>query len=130
MSMASALEVRVPLLDNAIVDFLTRLPSDFKLRGFNKKYLLKKSMSGLLPQEIIHRQKSGFSIPLYGWLRNELKNMTLDLLSPARIKSQGLFDTKYIENLLKEHYSGKKNNAYSIWGLLSFSLWHQAFIER
>ena len=131
MSMANALEVRFPFLDNIVVEFLTKLPSSFKLGGFFKnKYLLKKGVASLLPREIIHRHKSGFSIPLYSWLKGELKDMTLDMLSASRIKRQGLFDAKYINNLLEEHYSGKKNNTYSIWGLLTFSLWYDLFIER
>lgn len=131
MSMASSLEVRVPFLDNNVVEFLTGLPSDLKLRGFLKrKYLLKKSMIGLLPNRIIHRRKSGFSVPLHNWLAGSLKDMTLDLLSPSMIKRQGFFNPEFVANLLKEHYDGKKNNVYSIWGLLTFSLWHEAFIEN
>lgn len=125
-SMFNSLEVRAPFLDHQLVDFVNSLPSNLKLKGFsNVKYLLKETMRGKLPTDIIDRPKKGFGIPLSLWLRNELKPLCGDLLSESNLKSQGIFDAAYVQNLKDDHFAGKKNNRKELWNLLVFQMWYQ-----
>ncbi|HWH76489.1 MAG TPA: asparagine synthase (glutamine-hydrolyzing), partial [Candidatus Binatus sp.] len=128
-SMANGLEVRSPLLDQAVVEFACHLPSRFKLHGLTSKYLLKKSAQGLLPEEIIYRQKKGFGIPLAKWLNGELKSFMLDNLSEDRIRRQGLFDYAYVKRLIDEHLGMVKDNREPLWTLLMFQTWHDRYLN-
>jgi asparagine synthase (glutamine-hydrolysing) len=128
-SMANGLEVRSPLLDQAVVEFACRLPSRFKLRGLTPKYLLKKSAEGLLSKEIIQRQKKGFGIPLAHWLTTDLKSFMLDNLSDARIRRQGLFDPAYVKRLIDDHLGMVKDNREALWTLLVFQTWHERYLS-
>jgi asparagine synthase (glutamine-hydrolysing) len=127
-SMAASLEVRAPYLDREFVECVNRLPSKFKLHGLIRKYLLKKSLQRKLPGDILHRKKKGFGIPLAEWLKGELKPILLDVFSPARIRREGLFDVGMIETLLREHFSGEKDNRKPIWTLLMFEMWRERFV--
>jgi len=129
-SMANSLELRVPMLDHNVVEFAASIPPELKLNGFQKKYILKKAMEPLLPKKILYRKKKGFSIPAPSWLRNELKEMVLDVLSPAQLKRTGFFNPEYVKELLNQHFHGVKDNSRPIWGLLTFMLWHRTFMER
>ena len=129
-SMANSLELRVPMLDHNVVEFAASIPPELKLNGFQKKYILKKAMEPLLPKKILYRKKKGFSIPASSWLRNELKEMVLDVLSPAQLKRTGFFNPEYVKELLNQHFHGVKDNSRPIWGLLTFMLWHRTFMER
>jgi len=128
-SMANGLEVRSPLLDQAVVEFACRLPSRFKLRGLTPKYLLKKSAEGLLSKEIIQRPKKGFGIPLAKWLTTNLKSFMLDNLSDARIRRQGLFDPAYVKQLIDDHLGMVKDNREALWTLLVFQTWHERYLS-
>jgi len=128
MSMANSLEVRVPFLDHELVEFSFTIPSQFKLRRFTTKYILKKAASSILPREIIKKKKEGFSIPIKNWLRNEIKEYAESILlsdSPAL----EYFNKKYIEKLIYEHNKNKKDNSHKLWALLNFVLWHKNYIE-
>ena len=129
-SMYTALELRAPLLDYRVVDFANSLPDEFKMRGFTTKYLLKKLMAGRLPQHIINRRKKGFGVPIADWLRGPLQPFMEELLSKERIRSQGLFNERYVEQLKSEHLSGKKDNHKPLWTLLMFEWWHQNWIAQ
>jgi len=129
-SMANSLELRVPMLDHNVVEFAASIPPELKLNGFQKKYILKKAMEPLLPKKILYRKKKGFSIPAPSWLRNELKEMVLDVLSPAQLKRTGYFNPEYVKELLNQHFHLVKDNSRPIWGLLMFMLWHRTFMER
>jgi len=126
-SMAVSLEVRAPYLDVEFAEHVNRLPSRFKLRGLTRKYLLKKSLERKLPNDILYRKKKGFGIPLAKWLKGELKPILLDVFSPTRIKAEGLFDPGAIEILLRDHFSGQKDNRKPIWTLLMFEMWKERF---
>ncbi|MFB3041364.1 MAG: asparagine synthase (glutamine-hydrolyzing), partial [Candidatus Poribacteria bacterium] len=129
-SMANSLELRVPMLDYKVVEFAASIPPGLKLNGFQKKYILKKAMEPLLPKQILYRKKKGFSIPASSWLRNELKDMVLEFLSPAELKRTGYFNPDYVKELLNQHFHGLKDNSRPIWGLLTFMLWHRTFMEQ
>jgi asparagine synthase (glutamine-hydrolysing) len=127
MSMANSLEARVPFLDHEFVEFSATISPDLKLRGLITKYILKRALSQLLPKEIIHRKKQGFSIPMKNWLRDELRNMMLGVLSRERIIEKGYFNYEQVNKLIQQHLEGKRNNAHKIWAIMTFELWHELY---
>ncbi len=122
-SMYASLEVRAPFMDVEVVEFINSLPNDLKRRGFNGKYLLKEVMRGKLPDAIIDRPKKGFGIPLSDWLRNELRPLCEEVLSPTRIAQEGLFSSATVERLKREHFSKRANHRKLLWSLMVFHLW-------
>lgn len=128
-SMANGLEVRSPLLDKEVVEFVCRLPMEYKLNGFKTKYLLKKAAEGLLPRRIIYRQKKGFGIPLAKWLTGQLKGFMLDYLGQERIERQGIFNYPYVKQLIDEQLARKKDNRELLWTLLIFQAWYEKYIS-
>ena len=129
MSMAASVEVRVPFLDNDVVDFAATLQPDFKVRGFTGKYLLRRAMNGVLPREVLHRGKAGFGAPIRAWLHHDLRDMVGDLLSKERLQRRGLFDPDAVQRLVGDNQRGKEDNSYQIWALLTLELWMQTFLE-
>jgi asparagine synthase (glutamine-hydrolysing) len=129
-SMAASLEVRVPFLNREVVQFTNDLPLDLKLHQLKGKFLLKKTMQGRLPKEIIQRPKKGFNMPVAYWLSKDLKEVMLDMLSESSIKRQGLFSYDYIRQLTDEHFEQRKDNRKLLWTLFMFQMWHRSYIER
>lgn len=129
LSMAASIETRVPLLDNAVIDFMNSVPPSLKLRGLNQKYILKKAMEDILPHEIITRRKAAFGLPVRSWLRNELREMVRDLLSEKRVRERGLFRHQAVARILEENQSGARDHTLFIWSLLTLELWQQTFID-
>lgn len=123
-SMAASLECRAPLLDQQLVEFVSSLPYGFKLKGSSMKHILKKAMDPLLPRGVAHRSKKGFGIPVAQWFKGPLKDHLMDLLSPKKIKNEGLFNPHYISNLVDEHMSGHADHRKKLWTLFIFQLWH------
>jgi asparagine synthase (glutamine-hydrolysing) len=123
MSMAVSLETRGPFLDYTLVEFAARLPASLRMRGITGKYLLKRAMQDVLPRQIIHRPKLGFNMPYKNWLRSELRDLLQDVLSPTRLRQQGLFYAPYVQLLVREHLSGSRDHAHKLWQLLMFQLW-------
>lgn len=130
MSMAHSLEVRPPFLDHEIVEFAARLPERFKIRGRRQKYLLKLLMRDRLPPDILSRKKVGFDIPAHDWLRRELKPLLLDVASPAALARTGLFRRGAVEKLMQEHFEGRINIGFHLWGLLILLLWMEKWQIR
>ena len=124
-SMYTSLEVRAPFMDVEVVEFINSLPDDLKRRGFNGKYLLKRVMRGKLPDAIIDRPKKGFGIPLSDWLRKELRPLCEELLVPAAIQRDGLFEPAFVERLKREHFERRANHRKLLWSLMVFQLWRQ-----
>jgi len=129
MSMANSLEIRVPFLDHNFVDFATSIPSFLKLKGLRTKHILKKTMGLHLPREAIHRPKIGFDIPLGVWIRNELRDFTLSVLSPSNLKNHGFFNDSYIKKLLEEHFEGLHNHRQLLWPLIIFQFWYDEYMK-
>jgi len=131
-SMAASLETRAPFLDHTLVEFLTRLPLDLKLRGqsgrWTGKYILKRAMRGVLPDDVIKRPKKGFGMPVAKWVKGELRPLVRDTLSPDRLRRRGLFNADYVQRLLDEHERGVSDHRKLIWTLLMFELWPLAAI--
>lgn len=130
MSMAVSLEARVPFLDHGVVEYAFSIPASLKLRGFTRKYILRKAVSRLLPQSILARGKEGFSIPMKNWLRGELRPMMMDLLSPGRLQRQGWFEPDYVQQLIAEHLAERANHSHRLWPLMVFQLWCDRYLHR
>ena len=130
MSMLNSLEVRVPMLDHVFVEWVTGLPSEWKLRGNQQKYILRKLAERVgVPREALYRQKQGFSLPLVHWMRNELKEMVMTLLEP-RTLNRGYFVADGVRKLMDDHLVRGRGNTARIWRLLMFELWHRNFLEK
>lgn len=129
-AMAVSLETRAPFLDPRVAQFAASLPLEYKLRGNSGKYILKQAMKDLLPAEILNRPKKGFGIPIAAWLKGRLNPLMHDLLSPARLKDQGLFNPEFVRQLIYEHESGKASHHKQLWTLLVFQLWHDRFMAH
>ncbi len=127
MSMATSLEARVPFLDHRVVESSFKIPGNLKLNGRNSKFVLKRTMKNLLPEQILHRDKQGFSIPIKNWIRNELRPLMLDVLHPDKLKKQGIFDQTFVSKLVNEHLRGSENHSHRLWALMMFELWHDQF---
>lgn len=125
-SMQHSLEVRAPFLDRDVAEFVARLPIRFKLRGLQRKFLLKKAFAKLLPDKILHRNKRGFQIPVAEWLRGRLRPLMEDLLSPDALKGNGFFREAYVRQLMDEHLTGRHDNRVPLWTLMVFQLWWRA----
>jgi asparagine synthase (glutamine-hydrolysing) len=130
MSMATSLEARVPLLDHKLIEFVTQMPSSFKLKGLETKHIFKKAMEGIVPKEILYREKQGFGVPINEWINVQLKERILETLNDKRTLERGYFDPKYIQSLLDEHASGRRDHSHSLWLLLMLELWHREFVDK
>ena len=128
-TMAHSLEARSPFLDHSLMEFVASLPSNFKLSGMRKKHLLKRMLRGQVPDGVLHRPKMGFSVPLARWFREELHEMTHDIILSPRASGRGYFQPKVIATLLEEHCTGQKDQAENLWALLILELWHRTFID-
>jgi asparagine synthase (glutamine-hydrolysing) len=124
-SMAHSLEARVPFLDPIVTGFAFALPTKHKVRGLQKKVLLRKAAEPLLPKRIVWGKKRGFSIPAAAWLRGELEPFARDTLSADALRRQGFFRHEAVTRLLDEHVAGKQDWSRQLWGLLAFTLWFE-----
>ncbi|WP_300706819.1 asparagine synthase (glutamine-hydrolyzing) [uncultured Desulfovibrio sp.] len=125
-SMLCSLEVRAPFLDRDAAEFVARLPIRHKLRGFKRKYLLKRAFADVLPPEILHRNKRGFQIPVADWLRGRLRPLLEDMLAPARLREQGILDPQAARRLMDAHFSRRQDLRKPLWTLLVLQLWLEA----
>src|SRR5215213_659263 len=128
-SMAVSLEVRAPFLDPRVAEFAASLPCNYKLRGQKTKYILKKAVKEMLPSFVTRRGKKGFGVPVAEWLKEKLRPLARDLLSPERVRRAGVFNANYVARLQNEHERGVANHRKLLWTLLMFELWHESFVE-
>ena len=128
-SMAVSLETRAPFLDPRIGEFAASLPLNYKLRGAKGKFILKRSLEGLLPGSVLTRSKKGFGIPIAEWLKDRLNPMMHDMLSAERLNAQGLFRHQYVATLIDEHERGVASHHKQLWTLLVFQLWYDRFLD-
>jgi len=130
MSMATSLEVRVPMLDHEFVEWITSLPVDWKFRAGTRKQILKKLAERIgIPSEVIHRRKQGFQLPLVEWMRDELKARFWNVLLEPRTLQRGYFKPSAIQDLIDEHVQGRRNRSGLLWRMLVLELWHRNFME-
>ncbi|MCX8006022.1 MAG: asparagine synthase C-terminal domain-containing protein, partial [Burkholderiaceae bacterium] len=119
-SMAHSLEVREPLMDHPLVEWLASLPSELKMRGGEGKWLLKRALEPHLPHAVLYRPKMGFAVPLASWFRGPLRQRVRDALLGQRLARTGLFNPAYLEHLVTRHESGARDYSAPIWALLMF----------
>jgi asparagine synthase (glutamine-hydrolysing) len=128
-TMAHGLEGRSPFLDHRVMEFAAKLPVSLKLRGREKKYILRQAARTLLPGELLDRPKKGFSVPLARWFRGALKGMAFDVLLSSSAASRGIVSRQGVEQLLRDHAEGRYNWHVQIWTLLMMELWFREFID-
>jgi len=125
-SMANSLEVRAPLLDHKLIEWISGLSPDLKLRGREGKYVFKKAMEPLLPDDILYRPKMGFGVPLAAWFRGPLRQRVRDALLGPTLAQTGMFEEKYLRELVDQHQSGMRDYSASIWSVLMY----EAFLRK
>jgi asparagine synthase (glutamine-hydrolysing) len=129
-SMAHSLEVREPLMDHELVDWLATLPTSHKVRGKEGKYIFKKSMESHLPDAVLYRPKMGFSVPLARWFRGPLKQRVRDALLGPRLAETGWFNRPYLEHLVDAHTAGQRDYSASLWTLLMFEAFLRNVVDK
>lgn len=129
-AMSVSLETRVPFLDRDVVEFAARVPASMKVRSGRGKWLVRQVLYRHVPPALVDRPKTGFSIPMDDWLRGPLKSWASDLLAPARLRQQGLFNDKRVAQMLGEHMSGQHNHGYWLWNVLMAQAWHDEWCTR
>ena len=126
MSMASSLEVRVPLLDHKFVEYMAGLPGDWKLKGMRTKHVFREALNGMLPDNIVNRGKQGYSLPVKNLLRGQLKEYMIDLLNNSSIIKETM-DIDFVNHLIKEHDDMVHNHNHVLWALINIAIWQQKF---
>jgi asparagine synthase (glutamine-hydrolysing) len=129
-SMRCGLEVRAPFLDHALVELAGEMPGDLKLRRMTTKYLLKRSLRGLVPAAILARRKQGFGVPIGAWLRGPLRAPLEEALSPQRVARVGLFQRGAVGRLVRDHVDGRADHRKILWSLFVFDRWREHYLPR
>ena len=113
-----------------MLEFASRLPLRFKLRGLTRKFLLRQAFKDLLPPAVLHRRKKGFNMPVAKWLTGPLRPLAADLFSETRLKRVGLFNAGYVQTLLADHLAQRQDNRKLLWTLLVFELWREKWFNN
>ncbi|HPO15547.1 MAG TPA: asparagine synthase (glutamine-hydrolyzing) [Candidatus Hydrogenedentes bacterium] len=129
MSMAHSLEARVPLADHKLVELLARMPSRLKVRGTQGKVLMRQSMAGRLPEEVLHRKKAGFNPPMGVWLNTQLRPRVDEYLSEAVIQQRGLFNPAPIQAMIQDHRASRRDYTWHLWALLLLEEWFRNYLD-
>ena len=127
-TMSVSLEGREPLLDYRIIEFVSRLPSEYKIRNGEKKWLLKQIAHKYLPKDLMDRPKKGFAVPIFEWFKDELKEYLIYYLSEKRLKEIGILNYKEVLKIRDEYLNGKKINIQKLWFLLIFEMWRERWL--
>ena len=125
-SMAHSLEVRVPLLDHKFVEWISSLPPQLKLQGTEGKYIFKKSLQPYLSEDILYRKKMGFAVPLASWFRGPLRERVQNAVLGEKLASTGIFEHKFLQQIVEQHQSGRRDYSAPIWSILMF----ESFLQR
>jgi asparagine synthase (glutamine-hydrolysing) len=128
-SMAVSLEVRCPLLDHRVVEFALRLPSALKVRGHERKWLLRQVLDRYVPRALSERPKMGFGVPIGEWLRGPLLDWAEDLLDETRLRREGFLDARGVREIWRQHRIGWRDRRYLLWNLLCFQAWREEYGE-
>ena len=130
VSMANGVEVRVPFLDPELIALAGRLEPGLKQRGATGKWVLRKAMANYLPHDVIYRSKAGFGAPLRHWLRNQLRPLVDDVLSPGSLGSRGLFDPEQVQQLVDLNAQRRVDATYSIFSMICIEMWCRMFVDQ
>ncbi len=128
-TMANGIEARVPLLDEQIASFVVGLPSGLKVRGRQKKLLLRRAMRGRVPKAVLDGPKTGFGVPYSAWLRGPLYGFAREAVGDARFAEQFGFDRVMLETTMDEHRSGRRDRGFMLWKLLQLALWSREYLS-
>jgi asparagine synthase (glutamine-hydrolysing) len=129
MSMAHSIESRVPLLDNDVLQFAAALPAAIKIKNGRRKHVLKEVAATLLPREILDRKKQGFGVPLGVWFRGNLRELFADALMSTSALQRGYFEPSFVNRLVAEHLSGRRDHTLQLWQLVVFERWHREYVD-
>jgi asparagine synthase (glutamine-hydrolysing) len=130
MSMAHSIESRVPLLDHEVVTFAASLPADMKIAYGQRKRVLKLAAARVLPAEVLTRRKRGFGVPIGAWFRGPLRGLLTDALQSARARQRGYFESRFVDRIVAEHLSERRDHTSRLWLLLMFELWHRRYLDQ
>lgn len=130
MSMATGVEVRVPFLDQDLVEFAAQVPDQFKLHLNHGKWVLRQAMARYLPEEILHRPKTGFGAPLRRWIQHDLRSLMLEVLSRESLKKRGLFVPEEVHRLIAENDRGIRDSSYTLLSLMCIEIWCRSFLDK
>lgn len=127
--MSISLEGREPLLDHRIIEFVAQLPEHLKMNGGNKKYLLKQIVHDYVPKEMMERPKMGFGVPVFAWLRSDLRHYAEEFMSDASFEKHGLFKMDGVKHIIQQFYKGDRNYNSLFWYLLMFQMWYKKWMD-
>jgi asparagine synthase (glutamine-hydrolysing) len=128
-TMAYGLEARSPFLDHELMQLAASIPAEMKVRGAQKKWILREALRGTLPDDILDRPKQGFSVPLSTWLRTDLRDWSREILLDPSSLDRGYFEPAALRRVLDRHQAGVDDDAKRIWSLLMLELWHREFMD-
>ena len=128
-TMSVSLEGREPLVDHRLVEFSARLPIEYKFDGITTKRIFRDIVHQYIPKKIMDRPKSGFTLPINSWLRNELSYLLDDFLDNSALHKTGIFDVKYVEFLVLQYRKEKLYDDSIIWKILQFQMWFARWIS-
>jgi asparagine synthase (glutamine-hydrolysing) len=129
-TMASSLEARSPLLDPEFISLAAVIPSRLKYRKGMSKYIMRRALRGILPDDILNRPKKGFGIPIGEWFRNKFRDMLLDTLSPRNVKAGGILRPAAVQRLIDDHLAGRRDNRKPLWTLFMFEQWREHWLNN
>lgn len=129
ITLSNSLEARVPFLDHKLVEFTMSIPEEWKTRDGRAKYILKKAVEGWIPDHVINRKKMGFAAPMAEWLRGEFGHQVEKTIAASRLLDRPFFKRDHVDELLREHRSGARNNAVKVWTLFNLVAWYDYWIE-
>lgn len=126
MTMAHSIELRVPFLDREVFDFAAKIPHEYRIVGKSTKHVLRQAVSRILPKEIYDRPKLGFPVPYRQWLRSDLRDFVWDAISSV----DGMINRSYLQNIMEEHCTGKRDWGRELWTAMTFIIWHKKHREK
>ena len=129
-TMSVSLEGREPFLDQHIIEWVAKLPVEYKIYNGQRKYILRKIVHQYVPEKLMDRPKMGFAVPVNNWLRGVLEPLVDEYLSESYIRKQKIFDYQYIERVVNSYFEVKKENDYKIWYLLMFQMWYARWMNH
>jgi asparagine synthase (glutamine-hydrolysing) len=127
MSMAHSLEVRCPLLDHELAELAATIPTAWKMRNGQGKAILLDAIGDRLPPALLHRKKMGFGVPLSHWFRGPLRDFVRDHLLGTEFTQRGIASKAFVQHLIEEHESGRRNHSDYLWALLMLELWFRSW---